>query len=178
MAKHLDSDDDEVHGEAASGHNGAAPPPINGKQLVEDLDEAMGYREDVATANQEHGATLKAIAEYNMQAFKALMTLKKKSSDAQADYLRTFNAGIEALGLGTPAQGDLLANGADKANGKLTVKAVKAAAEDLRENGKIAGPILKAAGAAALAATNGIDPEKKKNARASSTRRREPAELT
>jgi hypothetical protein len=94
----------------ANGHN-SSNAPIDQELLRKDIQEAMATRENVASSNQKHGAKLKTLGEtrgYHMGAFKLLMQLAKKSHENAADFLRTFDAGREALQLGTASQPDLL----------------------------------------------------------------------
>lgn len=106
----------------------AAPEDIDLEQFKRDVQSAMVGREKVANANQAHGQTIKSLGEergYNMQAFKAICTLAKVSSEKASDYLRTFNAGVEALQLGQE-QPDLLEQAeADEDNKGKTGKVVR-----------------------------------------------------
>lgn len=91
------------------------------KTLIKDLDSVMALREEVSSENQRLGEKYKLLEKdrgYHLQAFKQLVKLKKTSPEGAADFMRTFMAGVRALGL-MPA--DMLDKAeADKANGKAT----------------------------------------------------------
>lgn len=76
------------------------PDTFDPDQLKRDIHEVMHKQEKIASANQGKGASLKSIESergYHMPAFKALMSLSKKSPEWIDDYMRTFSAGLDVI---------------------------------------------------------------------------------
>jgi len=82
------------------------------EQMVKDVANVVRSREKAGKANGDVGQQVKTLEEqrgYNRKAFNLLCQLAKQSADGVADFLRTLNAGVEALKLGTEEQPDLFA---------------------------------------------------------------------
>ncbi len=124
MAKDLM--DDEAETAAAEG--------FTDEQFREDVANVVRAREKAGKANGDVGQTVKTLEEqrgYNRKAFNLICVLAKQSSDGVADFLRTFNAGVAALALGTEQQPDLLdESGADEENERKTKGKVASLAKE------------------------------------------------
>jgi len=85
---------------------------FDSEQIVKDVANVVRSREKAGKANGDVGQQIKTLEEqrgYNRKAFNLLCQLAKQSSEGVADFLRTLNAGVEALKLGTEEQPDLFA---------------------------------------------------------------------
>ena len=108
------------------------PDTFDPDRLRDDIHEVMSKQETIASANQRKGAALKTIESergYHMPAFKALMSLSKKSPEWIDDYMRTFNAGLDVIReLAAAGESGELALDEPEDNTSKTVASIKDAA--------------------------------------------------
>lgn len=110
------------------GEDAPAVGEFTDEQIREDVANVVRAREKAGKANGDVGQAIKTLEEqrgYNRKAFNLLCQLAKQSHEGVADFLRTLNAGVSALSLGTEEQPDLLdlaeadADNAKKTKGKV-----------------------------------------------------------
>lgn len=141
MAKDLMDDDEFENAKPGAGEG------FSEEQFRDDVSKVVRAREKAGKANGDVGNAVKTLEEqrgYNRKAFNLVCALAKQSSEGVADFLRTLNAGVEALKLGTTEQPDLFEDtGVDDENEEATQAKVADLATERKarkSNGKAKKP--------------------------------------